>query len=272
MFSYYLQDRSYYFANDDQVVEHLKELNKIISVSDGYDHFYKQKDFEKCPYNNRLTIKDFLNSSATSQYLQNRVIPVIMQRIKTIDQGFSDLASMDNYCIKTSNAFLGPMFILPSDRLLSNYDEYQQFRLYYTTKNINGGNFEKCCKIVLKNVIVESYAIKSVKSLGKESSQIFDDLMALDHYVSNHWKQGAFNEADVQAKENLIISDESDTTKQNPKYKNKRLFNISTLGSKYCFLHIKAGKGKRFHIYPDENERKVYVPYIGPHLPTPKNH
>lgn len=272
MFSYYLQDRSYYFASDNQTVDHLVELNKIISVSDEFDHFLRQKDFENCAYNKRMTIKGFLYGSSTNSYLQRRVIPELFRRIKVIDHFYLDLASMDEDCKKTTNAFLGPMFFPSSNRLLSNYQEYCQFRQFYSATNVNGGNFEKCCKIALKNVIIERDAIKFVRGLGKETTQIFADMMALDHYITHYWKQGAFVGADVQAKENLIISDESDTTKQNPKYKNKRLFNISTLGSKFCFLHIKAGKGKRFHIYPDENERKVYVPYIGPHLPTPKNH
>ena len=272
MFSYYLQDRSYYYASDVQAVKHLKELNKIISVSDEFDHFLKQKDFEKCAYTKRLSIKDFLYGSSTDLYLQKRVIPELLRKIKTIDHCYMDLASMDDDCKKTTNAFLGPLFFSPCNRLLSNCLEYQQFRQCYSATNVNGGNFEKCCKIALKNVIIEDGAFKFVRGLGKETTQIFADLMALDHYITYYWKQGAFVEADVQAKENLVISDESDTTKQNPKYKNKRLFNISTLGSEYCFLHIKSGRGKRFHIYPDENNRKVYVPYIGPHLPTPKNH
>ena len=137
-------------------------------------------------------------------------------------------------------------------------------------KTISNANFDKCCKIILKNVIVTAEAYKMVRSVGKAASQIFERLTQLEKYVTEMWKGNSFSEKDVTVRTQLTITDESETTKTNPHYKDKRLFRIPGKDSQYCFLHIKIGD-YRFHIYPDCEARKVYVPYIGPHLPTKLN-
>ena len=37
------------------------------------------------------------------------------------------------------------------------------------------------------------------------------------------------------------------------------------IGSQYCFFHVKLGD-IRMHIYPNEDERVIYVAYVGAHL------
>ena len=98
--------------------------------------------------------------------------------------------------------------------------------------------------------------------VSKMLSQIIDRLRTLDQYVSN-WKEGNFNYEDVNSKTNLKISPESDTTLQ--KFSSSRKFTIPGLGKKVFDLHIKTGD-LRFHFYPDNEEKKVYIGYIGKHL------
>lgn len=100
--------------------------------------------------------------------------------------------------------------------------------------------------------------------------QIYERLLQLDHYLLYEWKKGAFNEGDVAAKPPLTISDESDSVKRDRAYNHHRYFRIPEIGGQFCFLHIKTG-ALRFHIYPDDSRKTIYVPYIGPHLPTPEN-
>lgn len=269
MFSYYLQNRSYYFATDEEVKIHLDELNNIVVVSDNNDHFYRWENFEMQPYNRWRTIGQHF-ADGVPQYLAHRVLPSILRRIKCLPKPYLSLQDIDGDFKRTGNAFLGPSFSSPSIRLISNKTGYYDFRADFIKNNVSGANFKKCCDLALNQICITDDAAKTVKSLGNESRRIYEKLTELDRYLSLFWK-GTFSEYDVVQKANLDISDESDTTKREPKLKAYRYFNIPGIGGRYCFLHIKTGNGMRYHIYPDEENKIVYVPYIGPHLPTKNN-
>ena len=271
MFSFYLQDRAYYYANAEEVLAHIDYLNSILIDADEYDHFLKNKDFLDCPYDRRCTILDFLEGPGISAYVLNRVLPMMMRRVKDAAQPFMGLAEMDAACKKTVNAFLGPKFSTNCVRLLTTYQQYRDFRSFHASHNVTSKNFVQCCRIALKHTVLLEDAIEGVLPLGKEVGQVFDDLYALDKYVQDYWKQGAFNLNDVRAKVNIQISDESETVKNRPKYKRTRYFNIPGVGGRYCYLHIKCGNGKRIYIYPDENTRIVYVTDTGLHKASKKN-
>lgn len=272
MFSYYLQDRSYYFASDSEVISHINELNNIIAQSDGYDHFFRYKNFEKTLYDRKACIEDFIISGKIPEYIVRRVYPAILRHVRAIDSSFMSLSDMDKELKRTYNAFLGPRFHMTSNGLLSSYNDYYLFRESYINKNVAGNNFKKCCEITLRNVVVTNDAYSFVKSRGKEARVIFDKLTELDKYISSKWTKGHdFNENHVRANTTLDISDESDTTKNTPQYRAQRYFNIKGKGGHYCYIHIKFGNGLRCHIYPDNDAHIIYVPYIGPHLKSKLN-
>lgn len=269
MFSYYLQDRSYYFATDKEVIVHLEELNNIIVASDGNDHFYRYKHFNNQCYNRRCNIGQFFQNSLPKFFTQ-RVLPLIQKRVKDINVPYMSLHDMNVDLKKTANAFMGPKFSVTSLALITNKSDYYDFRVNFITNNVSGGNFMRCCEILFCKVRVMNDVATKIKNLGAEARRIFERLTELDRYLSLYWK-GDFDEYDVAQKTSLTITDESDTTKRTPKFRDKRYFNIPGVGGVYCFLHIKTGNGMRYHIYPDEAKRIVYIPYIGPHLPTKKN-
>lgn len=103
-----------------------------------------------------------------------------------------------------------------------------------------------------------------LRNLGvsKTLLQIIDRLRALDNYVAN-WTKGSFNYTEANQNTNLRISPESESTLR--KFGVLRKFSIPEQGKKTFDLHIKTGD-LRFHFYPDENLRKVYIGYIGKHL------
>ncbi len=269
MFSYYMQDRSYYFATDDEVKTHLEELNDIIVAADGNDHFYRYEHFNDQRYNRWVTIGQHFQNGLPKFFTQ-RVLPLIQKRVTDISVPYMSLHDMNADLKKTANAFTGPRFSTTSLALITNKIGYYDFRKDSILNNVSGANFEKSCVILFRRVRLTVDGAKNVKYLGAETRRIFERLTELDRYLTIHWK-GAFDEYDVSQRTSLTISDESDTTKQTPKYRDKRYFNIPGIGGKYCFLHIKTGNGMRYHIYPDEAKRIVYIPYIGPHLPTKKN-
>ncbi len=69
----------------------------------------------------------------------------------------------------------------------------------------------------------------------------------------------------LNAQTNLRVSGESDSTMRF--YSGQRRFKLPDGRRELFEAHIKIGD-LRFHFYPDNQEHKVYVGYIGPHLPT----
>ncbi|MBC8151877.1 MAG: hypothetical protein H7Z72_03100, partial [Bacteroidetes bacterium] len=108
-----------------------------------------------------------------------------------------------------------------------------------------------------------------LKKAGMSSylTQIIERLRALDNFVSD-WKSGAFNLDLLNAQTNLRVSGESDSTMR--LHSGQRKFKLPDGRRETFELHVKTGD-LRFHFYVDNHERKVYVGYIGPHLPTSSN-
>jgi len=100
--------------------------------------------------------------------------------------------------------------------------------------------------------------------VNKMLLQIINRLKSLNDYAE-HWKTGDFSYEDVNATTDLRISPESNNTIKN--YGSLRRFTIPNQGKKLFDLHIKTGN-LRFHFYPDNNNRKIYIGYIGKHLRT----
>lgn len=270
MFSYYLQDRSYYFASKENVIDHFIAINKIIAHNNEYDHFYKSKNFENCIFDKWRTIGSFLSSTEVPEFLKRRILPSVFKRFKVIDERYMSVVDMNREYPKTSNAFLCAKTSRPAVSVIVDYINYFDFRAFMVIQTIGQANFQKCCNIMFKHVIVTVDACTMVKPLGKFIRQIFETLLILDDYIQTTWTNGVFNEREIATKTSLNISDESTTVKQNPIYSRKRYFRIPGIGSQYCFIHIKTG-ALRLHIYPDNDNKKVYVPYIGVHLPTPSD-
>lgn len=268
MFSYYLQDRSYYFANDSEVICHIQSLNKIISEADSNDHFYKSSMFEVGPYDKWNTIGEVLDSERVPNSIRIKIWPSIKKRCKEINTRYMSVADMNKVQFDTSNAFLGPRFLKGSIGLIVNFNEYVTFRAIMTTRIVDGNNFSKCCEIMFKKVVVTRDAAAQVKSLGQNVKKVFTQLLEFDSYLRKNWVEGVFKIKDVEDNTTLDISDESDTVKLNPKFNQYRYFRIPSIGGQFCFVHIKLGN-LRCHIFADEKDKKVYVPYIGAHLPLP---
>ncbi len=119
-------------------------------------------------------------------------------------------------------------------------------------------------EIFFPNIILCEEVEKQIEKLGvsKTLFQIFDRLRELDEYVKN-WTVGSFNTDDLNQNTNLRVSGESVSTIN--KFGSLRKFTVPSQGKKIFDLHIKTGD-LRFHFYPDNEKRTVYVGYIGKHL------
>nr|WP_321376484.1 hypothetical protein [uncultured Bacteroides sp.] len=110
-------------------------------------------------------------------------------------------------------------------------------------------------------------AVKSqISRLGKSTNltNIIERLRALNE-VASSWTTGDFNYQQINDSYRLTIHPESTLTLDN--YKQCRIFSLPDKRKELFDLHIITGN-LRIHFYPDNNEKKIYIGYIGHHLKT----
>ncbi|RCR68452.1 hypothetical protein [Larkinella punicea] len=114
------------------------------------------------------------------------------------------------------------------------------------------------------NLILCGDVKRQLKNAGMSNylSQIIERLRTLDSFAAD-WKNGDFDLKGLNAQTNLRVSGESDSTMR--LYSGQRKFKLPDGRRETFELHIKIGD-LRFHFYPDNQEKRVYVGYIGPHL------
>lgn len=120
-------------------------------------------------------------------------------------------------------------------------------------------------ELLFEKVILCPNVEDSLKETKGYFSQIKNQLIELDNYCINHWKNGTFDYHDACKKSSLTISPESESTNNNEKLKKQRMFKLPNRRTEYFELHIKSGD-LRIHIFPENF--KIYVGYIGKHLST----
>jgi hypothetical protein len=103
--------------------------------------------------------------------------------------------------------------------------------------------------------------LSNIASHGGVCNQVFKRLAELDNYCAG-WRSGQF---DITALP-MTISPESATTMR--KFGDRRRFRCPDGAIRVMELHVKLSPEEwRIHFLPDTSKRKVYIGYIGPHLP-----
>jgi hypothetical protein len=119
---------------------------------------------------------------------------------------------------------------------------------------------------------------KTQKQLQKWShggillSQVKKVLTCLNSYVEN-MKKGIWNYSHQKLREhglNYEVSGESSSVYQDEKLRKPRTFSLPSGEEKYFENHIKLPSGYRLHFFVDDENRQVFIGYIGSHLPTKK--
>ena len=105
-------------------------------------------------------------------------------------------------------------------------------------------------------------------------SRIYQKLVRLNAYAEK-WESGGFSTDDV-ADFGVKVSSESETVRNNKVFSKHRIFRLPPTEEepqkrekRFFGAHVKTGD-IRFHFYADDTTRKVYIGYIGKHLPTKK--
>ena len=62
------------------------------------------------------------------------------------------------------------------------------------------------------------------------------------------------------------VSGESKSVNNDPKKKKERMFWLDDGRQLYCENHVKLPDGYRLHFYADNDKKRIYIAYLGPHL------
>ncbi len=90
--------------------------------------------------------------------------------------------------------------------------------------------------------------------------------------LGEKWDEGEYSEYRHQYLKDLglsaEVSGESESVNKNPEKRKKRFFWLEDGQKVYFENHVKLPNGYRLHFYPDIEQKRIYVAYLGPHLPT----
>ena len=268
-FNFYLANIGYEKASITELEESFITLNKI-AVTDAKpeDTFLKSKTFFEINTSEGSLFEILFSqdSKFKNKELSKLVLPRMLGKINDIEENFETLNKIDIHCPDEYNAFWGACFEGENERHIDTEEKYHLFKkqkIQDITKGIE--IWERQSKL-FKRIELCPEIETQLKSVGSVK-QILKTLLLLDDYCVTSWNNGRFNENEaMKFNSALEISVESPSTNNNSKKKQKRLFKLPNGKTEYFDLHIKPNKNLRIYIFPDN--LKIYIGYIGAHLPT----
>lgn len=206
----------------------------------------------------------------------NRIIPVIWHCFEAQDSSFIKRLSMGKISPNCETLHPNAKLTIKSRPRevwhIETKNHYYDFRYHQIREKILSSDCENFFPLFIPKIILTKKALASYKKMGRgDKNSIISNLKKLNGYVDEYWRSGDFQIDDFSKSTGVRASDESESTKNDPKLKNLRYFSIDGIGSVYCFLHIKVSNTYRIHFYTDKNSRIVHVAYIGKHLKTATN-
>lgn len=200
-----------------------------------------------------------------------QAIVKFIEQLTTIEPYLDCEETFDECYPNEGNAFLGIDFSTTSISINRQIVNDYNFRVFKDSNlwNISFRNLWSKSGKLFPNLVLCGDVQEQISRIGESShfNQIVERLKALNNAVGQ-WNSGDFSYKEINGKFALTISPES--TQTMAKYGNERKFKLPSGEVEYFELHIKTGD-LRFHFYPDQKDKKVYVGYIGPHLSTISN-
>lgn len=203
--------------------------------------------------------------------LEEKVICIFIEQLIGTENYLDSIENFDASFQFENNAFLGINFdgtIISNEKHITDVASYNKFNL----DNLWNVTFRNLWKKRLKlfpNLVLCGEVENQILAIGNSGyfNQIIDKLKEFNSAIGN-WNTGSFNHREINNNYPLRISPESQGTMN--KFGNERIFSLPYGGTEYFEFHIKTGD-LRFHFFPNNVTRKVYIGYIGPHLSTISN-
>lgn len=265
-FNFYLANIGYEKASITELEESFITLNKI-AVTDAKpeDTFLKSKTFFEINTSEGSLFEILFSqdSKFKNKELSKLVLPRMLGKINDIEENFETLNEIDRHCTDEYNAFWGACFEEENDRHINTEEKYHSFKKLKIQEITKGIEIWERRSLLFKRIELCPEVEEQLKNGYTE--QILDKLRILDKYCQDYWTGGSFSHKDATQRVALDISLESASVMNDPKKKRMRMFKLPN-GKTECFeLHIKTGN-LRFHFFPDNNNLKIYIGYIGTHL------
>jgi len=265
-FNFYLANIGYEKASITELEESFITLNKI-AVTDAKpeDTFLKSKTFfEINTSEGSLYEILFSQDSKFKNKELKRVIFKMLGKINEFEASFETLDEIKGCYPDEHNAFWGAHFEVTDERHIDTEEKYHSFKKQKIQDITKGIEIWERRSLLFKRIELCPGVEEQLKN--GYTGQILEKLLILDEYCQDYWIEGSFSYKDANQRVALNISPESDSTMNDAKKKQKRMFKLPN-GKTECFeLHIKTGD-LRFHFFPDNNSLKIYIGYIRTHLP-----
>lgn len=266
MINYFFYPDSYKEVDTILIKSSIEDLNEALLKRDKNETFYDDGSFYTVGYTKGSAL--YAKLAESHKDLTNRIIPSMLRRMKHSLTISADIDKLNaTYSDAWANCLWG-WFTAEDKNHICTFDYFYSNRKSIAKSNAVGTNFDSISSLLFDKIKVTSSAMEQIQNLGSGDTfkRVLESLMSLDNYNSKSWQSGGFRLRVLKQEYNVSISDESDTVKRKPQLKQQRYFTISPkLGSQYCFHHIKLGD-IRIHIYPYEDERVIYIAYVGSHL------
>jgi hypothetical protein len=239
------------------------ELNAI--EKEGDDHFLKQ--------NTIWNLNMIVNHLYSGYGQEEQVISQFIEQTATIEDDITEEIKFDSVYPNELNAYLGIDFSNTSisfQKQITNNNSFQTLK-HNDLWNVTFRNIWDKRKKLFPNIELCGEVKDQCLRIGNSGhfNQIVEILRKFDNAISK-WKSesGNFSYKNINQTYSLRISPESSQTID--KYGDERRFELPGGGTMLFELHIKTGD-LRFHFFPDNTTKKIYIGYIGPHLSTIRN-
>jgi len=247
--------------------EHIDNMLVICSKEKKKDDFFWYNSTIYEQETGLGTIVTLFFVSSPEEYRQI-IIPKILQTFKVHDFPCTTIDDLKTLFPDSDSAFLGLDFSqtqIDAGFQIFDLETFIGFKEKCAERAGLSG-FWNAREVHFPHLILCDCVQEQVVKLGngKYIQQILVKLKELDK-VARDWKKGNFNYKTVQLRYPLVISPESLGTLSS--YSNERTFGLPD-GRKLLFdFHIKASD-IRIHFFPDDEMKKIFVGYVGLHLPT----
>lgn len=266
MINYFFFPDSYKEIDTVLIKNSIEDLNKALLRKDKNETFYEDYSFYTIEYSDGLSL--YAKLAQSYKDLTTRVIPSMLKRMKHTSTISDDIARLTaTHTEAWANCLWGWCAVEDRNHICS-YNFFCSNRKLIAKEIINGMNFDNVSSLLIDKVRITDNATEQIRHLGGGDGfkKVLDSICSLDSYNTESWLSGSLRIRTLQQDYNVIISDESDTVKRKNHLRQQRHFRISDkIGYQYCFFHVKLGD-IRMHIFPNEDEKVIYVAYVGSHL------
>ena len=255
----YLNNNSYANAAPNEVLNSFKSLNEIIvDYGEINEYYYHSSFFEEDSVKKIFMEKNQFTFS---------ILPQILNRFREDNQSAKSLIDLNELDIrfpKQSSAFYG--FSFPANdaniRFLINKDGYIRF-INTVLECSYSYDIWKYRETLFPHL---TFCPSTQDGLANTPCyrEVMRYLIGLESYLTQEGTE-SFDLRKFREKTGMDISPESSQTLGNSHYKEQRTFLLPNGASRLFSLHLKP-KNARIYILPENN--KIYLGYIGKHLPT----